>query len=89
MILNGQSAGSDFADLKRQAKNMAADFFGTHCVKVNISEADLEETRVEWNGATMGYTFRADWTAEEKHHMETLVYGPAKCRDCGKRNHEL
>ena len=91
MTLQGHAQGKSRKDLLRKAAEYAIEYYGTECVEITLSHetcnAEIIETTLGELPGSVAY--HADWEAEEKHHMETLVYGPAKCRDCGKRNHEL
>lgn len=87
--LTGTSTAASRAELEKRARAIAAQFYGTECVTVTLSNASVESIQsssltTPHESTTTGFT--ADWEAIEKHRYQHPGYGFPKCTRCGKED---
>lgn len=86
MSLQGSSEGGSHAEITKKAVDLARIYYGTDCVRVELTN-ELDEGHkifIKGDTATVFFVFSADWTAEEKHSWIIRTNKPAKCMICKK-----
>lgn len=87
-VLTGAAKGGSKRAILETAEAFAVTFFGTACVEVKLSGAqlvDVEEV-TDRLGNTVRETasFTARFKAQVHHRVEAPAYGPGRCQGCGK-----
>lgn len=87
-MLSGNTQGASREELLKNARTQAANYYGVDCIDVSLSheesDADfLADQRLGGSEVALGQViYRAEFTADIKHHWSNPSYGFPKCHKC-------
>ena len=85
--LQGNATGATRAELITKATKTAVTYYGTECVAIVLQDEECDAQEFNdgaGNVLRTGTTFRATWTAAERHLMIPQARGAdPSCKECG------
>ena len=85
-MISGHVTGMNHSNLESAAKAIAAVYYDTDCVVVDLTNEGMFTTDKSLSGRVLTREFSADFTAQINHEIARPTYGPGKCRGCGKES---
>jgi len=85
-MITGSVMGLNHSALIHEAESIAATYYGTDCVYVELANEGVWSIDRTLTEITLTREFSADFIAQVHHDLRPVVRGPNECSRCGEKS---